>query len=609
MGARLIIVFGALLLLALCAPPALAVSVTGMTPTIGEGGASLSCTVTGGFAVSDAATATTASAPQFLLSNLYGTISGTTGLWDASMALVTFPLPLSAYPGTYTLRVSQDCRSGQLPMVTATNTLPDAFRLYWVPAITSITPSSVPAGGPDQTIVVNGARFVRGTQWEPHSVVRCNGTDLPTTFRTEWQLTASIPAASLGAPGTAAITVFNNSGWPTGPYFGALSGPVELAMTAPTPALTSIDPSSAMAGSRGFDLVVIGRDFLAGPNGAMVMWNGTPLVTTRDSDTHLTAAVPASLVATPGAVAVTVRNGAAGAPLSAATSFKIGNPVPVVTSVTPAVLWAGSVQPDIVLAVAGTDFVSGARVVLNATEKAGTTFVDATRLTTPLAPADMATVGTITVSVRNPPFPPGIAGAGSVALPVRADTTGPTVTVAGADDGWHRKPVPLTFTATDAESGVQKVEFRAPPAVGAWTVGAGYTVPVSEQGSIPVLVQAFDWCDRIGTAQVTVNIDTTRPRTQTLSNVTVKTGQTAVLRYRVAEPSGLSPAADVVIAVKKRSGATVATFREPAVPVNAEQGESFTCSLGKGRYAWYVYATDLAGNKQENVAHASLAVK
>ena len=96
---------------------------------------------------------------------------------------------------------------------------------------------------------------------------------------------------------------------------------------------------------------------------------------------------------------------------------------------------------------------------------------------------------------------------------------------------------------------MQKVEFRAPPAVGAWTVGAGYTVPVSEQGSIPVLVQAFDWCDRIGTAQVTVKIDTTRPRTQTLGNVTVKTGQTAVLRYRVTEPSGLSPAAGVVIAV------------------------------------------------------------
>lgn len=608
MGQRyiIIVVVGALLALTLYAPAALAVSLTGMTPSIGEGGAPLTCTVKGGFRVSDATTA--ASAPQFMLTNFYGTISGTTSSWDSSTATVTFSPPLNADPGTYTLQVSQDSRSGQLPVATETNTLPGAFKLYWVPAITSVSPASVVAGNADWTIFVDGARFINGGLYEPHSVVRYNGIDLLTTFRTSTLISAVIPGVYLAAPGTAPVTVFNSSGTPLGAYTGAWSAPFTFTITGAMPAIASLDPSGAVAGAAGFDLVVVGRDFLTGADGAVVLWNGAPLATKRDSATRLTAAVPAGLVAVPGVAAVSVRNGAAGAPVSDVKSFTIGNPVPAVTSVTPSVLWAGSVATDVVLVVAGADFISGARVLLNGVERPGTTFVGATQLTTPLTPGDMGAVGTLAVTVKNPPLPPGVAGAGSVELPVRADTTEPAVTIAGADDQWHRKPVPLTFTATDAQSGVQKVEFRAPPAVGAWTEGAGYTVPVSSQGSIPVLVQAFDWCNHVGTAQVTVKIDATRPTTQTLGNVTVKKGRTAVLKYRVTEPSGLSPTADVVIVIKK-GAATVKTFAAQTVPVNAAQGESFTCTLGKGRYTWWVYATDLAGNKQKNVAQAGLTVK
>ena len=604
MGKRVIVVVVcAVVLLALCAPAAPAVSVTGMTPSIGEGGVSLTCTVTGSFRLGDGGTSVWA--PRFMLTNFYGSIGGTTGTWDAKTASVTFPLPLNADPGTYTLQVSQDYRTGQDPVATETSTLPAAFKLYWVPAITAVTPSSVVAGKSDWTIFVDGARFISGGLYEPHSVVQFNGKDLLTTYRTNAQLSAVIPAAYLGLPGTATITVFNSSGTPLGAYTGAPSGPFTFTITATVPAVASIDPGGAVAGAAGFNLAVVGRDFAAG---AEVVWNGSPLVTTRDSETHLTAAVPAILVSAPGVATVGVRNGATG-PLSNTKPFTIGNPVPVVTAVTPAVLWAGSVQTDLVLAVAGTDFISGARVVLNGTEKAGTTYVDAGRLAVSLAPADMATVGTVAVTVRNPPFPPGIASTGSVALPVRADSTEPTVTVAGADDAWHRRPVKITFTATDTQSGVQKVQYTAPPAVGSWAQGTSCTVPVADQGSIPVTVQAFDWCNHIGTAQVTVKIDATKPGTQTLGSVTVRRGQTAVLKYRVTEPAGLSPTAAVVIAVRSRRGATVQTFKEPAVPVNAAQAESFPCTLPRGTYTWSVSAVDLAGNRQANVATATLKVK
>ena len=38
-------------------------------------------------------------------------------------------------------------------------------------------------------------------------------------------------------------------------------------------------------------------------------------------------------------------------------------------------------------------------------------------------------------------------------------------------------------------------------------------------------VQALDWCNQVGTATATVNIDTTKPGTETLGNVEREEGQ------------------------------------------------------------------------------------
>jgi hypothetical protein len=106
-----------------------------------------------------------------------------------------------------------------------------------------------------------------------------------------------------------------------------------------------------------------------------------------------------------------------------------------------------------------------------------------------------------------------------------------------------------------------------------------------------------------------VNIDTTRPGTVALRNVRVKKGKTARLRFRINEPAGLSPTADVVIRVKRANGTTAKTLRVAAAPVNSDSSVSFKCKLKKGRYRWTVSATDLAGNTQGNVAQARLRVR
>lgn len=73
----------------------------------------------------------------------------------------------------------------------------------------------------------------------------------------------------------------------------------------PSPALTSISPQSAIAGTGQTTLTVSGANF---QRGATVNWNGTAL-TTVASGSQLQATIPASDLATAGSGAITVSNG------------------------------------------------------------------------------------------------------------------------------------------------------------------------------------------------------------------------------------------------------------------------------------------------------------
>lgn len=72
-----------------------------------------------------------------------------------------------------------------------------------VPVISSISPSSAQAGGAAFTLTVNGSSFVNG------ATVNWNGSSRATTFVSGTQLTASILAGDIAAPGTVNVTVTN----------------------------------------------------------------------------------------------------------------------------------------------------------------------------------------------------------------------------------------------------------------------------------------------------------------------------------------------------------------------------------------------------------------
>ncbi|HUY93721.1 MAG TPA: Ig-like domain repeat protein [Terracidiphilus sp.] len=73
-----------------------------------------------------------------------------------------------------------------------------------------------------------------------------------------------------------------------------------------TPAIAALSPVSAHAGAKGFALVVNGASL---NSSASVVWNKTSLATQWNSATQLVAQVPASAIASPGAVTVTVQDG------------------------------------------------------------------------------------------------------------------------------------------------------------------------------------------------------------------------------------------------------------------------------------------------------------
>jgi len=96
-----------------------------------------------------------------------------------------------------------------------------------VPTLSSLSPVLASPGGGGFTLTVNGSNFINGSE------VRWNGSPRPTTFVSNTQLTAAIPASDIVTAGTAQVTIFNLGGGtsnflnfsiaaiscPTGQYF------------------------------------------------------------------------------------------------------------------------------------------------------------------------------------------------------------------------------------------------------------------------------------------------------------------------------------------------------------------------------------------------------
>jgi hypothetical protein len=252
-----------------------------------------------------------------------------------------------------------------------------------MPILGSISPSSVQAGGSGQTITLTGTNFFSDSQ------VQFNGGARPTSFVSATQLSVQLSASDLSQAGQEALNVVNPEGG------GWTSNTLNLTITPINPTLTAISPASAVAGSGPVTLTATGANFVSA---STVQVNGANRSTTFVSSTQLTATLTAADLAVAGSLSITVNTPLSGGGTSGALTFTVNNPAPSLASISPTTIPAGG--GAFTLTVNGGNFVNGSVVQVNGSGRT-TTFVSSTQLTATILASDIASSGTLSISVTN----------------------------------------------------------------------------------------------------------------------------------------------------------------------------------------------------------------
>jgi hypothetical protein len=179
-----------------------------------------------------------------------------------------------------------------------------------LPLITDITPSEVSAGESGLTLAVTGTGFIN------ESVLQINGVTRPTSYLSSTYLIAQLSASDIQVAGVFPIKIING-------VTGGVSNEVPFTVNNPLAELSSISPSSAVAGSPGFTLTVTGNNFI---EGVVVRWNGSDRPTSLVNSGQIIAQITATDIQTPGIASVSVFVPAPGGGVTPALDFTINNP-------------------------------------------------------------------------------------------------------------------------------------------------------------------------------------------------------------------------------------------------------------------------------------------
>jgi hypothetical protein len=208
-----------------------------------------------------------------------------------------------------------------------------------------------------------------------------------------------------------------------------------------TPTVTNLFPSNITAGSAGFTLAITGTGLIGSNQGAtFAYWNGSPRSTTFNQVTNqLQVTIPSSDLLLPGAPQITLFNPPPGGGESlVAATFTIepvANNGPTITKIDPTSAKAGSAAFP--LTITGTNFAAGDVIAWNGVPL--TTNISGGTATATIPSADVATVGSASVTVSTPGL---IVAAPSVTFPItgpdnpapKASSLSPSTVAAGGPD-------------------------------------------------------------------------------------------------------------------------------------------------------------------------------
>ncbi len=270
------------------------------------------------------------------------------------------------------------------------------------PVITQVQPTQFYVQEGAATIEVIGTNLFSQISTGPYtyetfatSTVFWNGTALSTQSYGSYSSTseyifATVPAGLLSSAGPATITVSSATSTP------AVSNALTVTVSnPPVPTLTSIAPDSGLVNTAA-TVTLTGIGFA--PDSTVAV-NGTVISSEYASSTILYATIPASDLASPGTVDLTVTTPAPGGGTSAALPFTASYPpAPTLTSIYPS---GGPVNSAASISLSGTGFTSGSTVAVNGVTIASQ-YLAATEITATIPAADIALPGNLNITVTTP---------------------------------------------------------------------------------------------------------------------------------------------------------------------------------------------------------------
>ncbi|HYL93048.1 MAG TPA: IPT/TIG domain-containing protein [Alphaproteobacteria bacterium] len=450
----------------------------------------------------------------------------------------------TAATGTRTVTVTNpDAQVGSLVNGFTVNVPPPP------PTLTSLNPVSGIQGA-TVSVTITGTAFQSGATCNFGAGITVNSC----AFVSATQLTAGITIASAAATGPRTVTVTNPD-----TQAGSLTN--GFTVNAPAPAVTSLNPASAIQGAT-TSVTITGTAFQSGATcsfGAGITVNSCAFV----SATQLTAGITVASGAATGTRTVTVTNPDAQVG-SLTNGFTVTAPPPTVTSVNPVSAIQGSTTS---VTITGTAFQSGATCSFGAAITVNScAFVSATQLTAGITVASGATTGARTVTVTNPDTQ-----VGSLTNGFTVTAPAPTVTGLNPVSANQGLTTSVTITGTAFQSGAT------------CSFGAGITV---------------NSCAFVSSTQMTAGITVAASATAGTRTVTVTNPDTQVGSltngFTVTVPSNPPP---TLTSLAPNSGTIGGSAAITLTGTNFLNGA--TCNFGAGvtvNSCTFVSATQLTAN-------------
>nr|WP_255484113.1 IPT/TIG domain-containing protein [Granulicella sp. 5B5] len=235
------------------------------------------------------------------------TLTGTGFIANSTVSWNGTALP-TTYVSSTSLRASvpaTDLATAGTAQITVGNPAPNAgssaalaLPVVAPPAITGVSPNYIqipPSGTTTSTNIT-----ITGSNFAATATVAFNGYTLPVVSQTGTQIVTTISSQILYQTGVEQIYVTN----PATVTGGAAvrSQPASINVINPSATFTT-NPGSAALGSPDTTITLYGSGFF--PD-SVVLWNGTPLVTTYTSSSSMTAVIPSSDLSVPGDATISI---------------------------------------------------------------------------------------------------------------------------------------------------------------------------------------------------------------------------------------------------------------------------------------------------------------